>query len=218
MDAGRTVTDPLGRVTTFAYDGLNRAIYCHGQCALWVSVPGQILVILVAELTLYGILAPEGWFAEFWRTLENVGARGSMGAADSLQVITVGCSDGPSGLSGVPFRLLCRGRRRDRFLPALPRLVLREPVLQNGDGRHEVVSERDQQVDVVQVLPAGEAVGEVVPRIDGGPHLAAARADETEIAFADFGRRPLAAESGEGDRHRQIVVPAAHWTVTCSDV
>ena len=34
-------------------------------------------------------------------------------------------------------------------------------------AHREVVSERDQQVDVVQVLPAGEAVGEVVPRIDG---------------------------------------------------
>jgi hypothetical protein len=37
-------------------------------------------------------------------------------------------------------------------------------------------------------------VGQVVARVDGGAHLAAMRAEETEVALAHFGRRPGAAE------------------------
>ena len=49
---------------------------------------------------------------------------------------------------------------------------------------------------------------EVMAGIDGGAHLAAAWADETEVALAHFARRPLAAEGGDGDGHGQVVANA----------
>ena len=58
--------------------------------------------------------------------------------------------------------------------------------LQQGDGGAEVVVEGHQQVDVVEVLLAAEAVGEVVARVDRGPHLAAVRAEEAEVVAANF--------------------------------
>ena len=41
-------------------------------------------------------------------------------------------------------------------------------MLQDGDGGAEFVAEREQQVDVVEVFVAMEAMGEVVARVDGG--------------------------------------------------
>ena len=84
---------------------------------------------------------------------------------------------------------------------------------QEGDGGAEVVVERHEQVDVVEVLLAAEAVGEVVAWIDGGAHLAAAGTEEAEVAFAHLRRRPVAAEGGDGDRHRQVVADAAQQVV-----
>ena len=52
-------------------------------------------------------------------------------------------------------------------------LVLDEPCFEDGDGGLEVVSQFDQQVDVVEVCLAAEAMGEVVSRVDGGSHLCA---------------------------------------------
>ena len=46
-------------------------------------------------------------------------------------------------------------------------------------------------------------------RVDGSAHFAAARAEEAEIAFAHFGRRPVAAEGGDRDGHGQVVTQAA---------
>ena len=83
--------------------------------------------------------------------------------------------------------------------------VLFEPAFEDRDGGAEVVAERHEQVDVVEVLLAGEAVGEVVARVDGGQHFAAVRAEEAEVAFAHFGWRPVAAEGGDGDGHGQVV-------------
>ena len=40
-------------------------------------------------------------------------------------------------------------------------------------------------------------------------HFAAVRAEEAEVAFAHFGRRPLAAQGGDGDGHGQVVAKAA---------
>ena len=71
--------------------------------------------------------------------------------------------------------------------------VLLEPAFQEGDGGLEVVAERDEQVDVVEVFLAAEAVGQVVAWVDRGPPFAAVGADEAEVAFADFARRPRAA-------------------------
>ena len=79
-------------------------------------------------------------------------------------------------------------RRGWSVLPGLRGLVLSEPALEEGDRGEEVIVEGEQQVDVVEVLLAREAVGEVVARVDGGAHLAAAWADEAEVALAHFAR------------------------------
>ena len=44
----------------------------------------------------------------------------------------------------------------------LPSLVLLQPAFEQGDGGAEVIVQGDKQVDVVEVLVAVEAVGEVV--------------------------------------------------------
>ena len=72
-------------------------------------------------------------------------------------------------------------RRGWSFLPGLLGLVLSEPAFEEGDSGEEVIVEGEEQVDVVEVLFAREAVGEVVARVDGGAHLAAAWADEAEV-------------------------------------
>jgi len=92
-------------------------------------------------------------------------------------------------------------RRGWSFLAGLLGLVLIEPALEQGDGGEEVIVEGDEQVDVVEVFPAREAVGEVVAWVDGSAHFAAARADETEVALARFARGALAAEGGDRDGH-----------------
>ena len=73
----------------------------------------------------------------------------------------------------------------------------------------KLVVEGEQQIDVVEVFLAREAVGEVVAWVDGGPHFAAAWAEEAEVAFAHFRRRPRAAEGGDGDGHGQVVPQTA---------
>src|SRR5271165_5874889 len=97
------------------------------------------------------------------------------------------------------------GMGRARLLAGLLSLVVAEPAFEECDGVAEVIAEAAEQVDVVGVFLAAEAVGQVVARVDGGAHLAAARADEAEVAFDDFGGRPLAAERGDGDGHGQVV-------------
>ena len=106
---------------------------------------------------------------------------------------------------------LARRSENDRF--GLMGLVLFEPAFEQGDGGAEVVAEGEEEVDVVEVFVAAEAVGEVVAGVDGGAHFAAAWAEEAEVAFADFGRRPLAAESGDGDGHGQVVADSAEQFV-----
>jgi len=98
---------------------------------------------------------------------------------------------------------------RGSFLFGLLGLVLVEPAFEEGDGGAEIIVEGDEQVDVVEVLFAAEAVGEVVARIDGGAHFAAMGAEEAEVAFAHFGGRPRAAQRGDGDGHGQVVADAA---------
>src|SRR5271156_2839668 len=119
-------------------------------------------------------------------------------------------SDGATGFAEWSGALRRRvGMGRARLLAGQLGLVLVEPAFEEGDGGAEVVVERDEQVDVVEVFLATEAVGQVVAWVDGGAHFAAARTDEAEVAFADLGRRPLAAESGDGDGHGQVVTKAA---------
>ena len=52
-------------------------------------------------------------------------------------------------------------------------------------------------------------MGEVVARVDGGLHVAAVGTEEAEVAFAHFGRGPVAAEGGDRDGHGQVVAKAA---------
>ena len=68
--------------------------------------------------------------------------------------------------------------RRDRSFSGF---VFFEPAFEQGDGGEEVVVEFDQEVDVVEVFLAAEAVGEVVAWVDGGALFAAVGADETEV-------------------------------------
>ena len=76
---------------------------------------------------------------------------------------------------------------------------------QDGDGGFEVVAEGHEQVDVVEVLPAAEAVGKVVAWVDGGEHLPAMGTEEAIASFSAFGRRAIGAECGNGDGHGQVV-------------
>ena len=84
-------------------------------------------------------------------------------------------------------------------------LVTVQPVFQPGDGGAEVVAELEQEVDVVEVLTAAEAMGQVVLGVDGGFHLAAVRAEKSEVALGEFGRRGLVVEGGDRDLHGQVV-------------
>jgi hypothetical protein len=127
-------------------------------------VPGRIVVAVVAELKVYGFWGCEGRFAELLGILENDGAAGFGGER---------CA---SWLVG--------GDRGEQLF--LCSLVLIEEAFEEGDGGEEVVVELDQQVDVVEIFFAAEAVGEVVAWIDGGTHFAAIRTEEAEVAFAHF--------------------------------
>src|SRR5260370_16510300 len=100
---------------------------------------------------------------------------------------------------------LFSGRRGGSLLFGLLGLVSVEPSFEQGDGGAEVVVECEQQVDVVEVFLAGEAVGEVVAWVDGGAHFAAAWAEEAEVAFALFGGWALAAAGADGDGPGQCV-------------
>src|SRR5262249_17630393 len=99
-------------------------------------------------------------------------------------------------------------RRGWSFLAGLLGLVLIEPALEEGDGGAEVIVEGDEQVDVIEVFLTCKTVGEVIAWVDGGAHFAAVWADEPVVTFADFGRRPFAAEGGDGDGHGQVVAKA----------
>ena len=63
--------------------------------------------------------------------------------------------------SGLMDRTLLR-RRLGRPVFAEAVLVPLEPTLQDGDGAEEVIAERPEQVDVVEVLFAREAVGRLL--------------------------------------------------------
>ena len=53
-------------------------------------------------------------------------------------------------------------------------LILAEPGFEQCDGVDEGVAQGDEQVDVVGVFAAGEAMGEVGAGVDGGTQFAAA--------------------------------------------
>jgi len=87
--------------------------------------------------------------------------------------------------------------------------VQSEVLLKDLDGLTKAITESDHEVDVVDVLTAGEAVGEVVARIDDGLEVATVRADETKAAFDGLGVGRFVTQLLEGERHRQVVAQAA---------
>ena len=108
-----------------------------------------------------------------------------------------GTRRGTPGLGSVP-RLswvVAKEERGRRWLPVrrpwgsfLLGLIGVEPAFQQGDGRGKVVVQGQQQVDVVEVFLAAEAVGQVVAWVDGGAHFAAARTEEARATAASIGR------------------------------
>lgn len=76
-------------------------------------------------------------------------------------------------------------------------VVQKKIFLKDADGLLEVVSGGDQEVDVVEVFSATEAMGEVVARVDGGLEFAAVRAEKTKTAFAAFGVRRAGAQASD---------------------
>jgi hypothetical protein len=93
-------------------------------------------------------------------------------------------------------------------------LVFLEEALKQRNGGAEVVVKLHQQVDVVDVLVAVEAVGEVVAGVDGGPHFAAAGTAE-EIGVRkerlpnDSYTLRLTASNGGGNKQVDIPVEVA---------
>ncbi len=83
--------------------------------------------------------------------------------------------------------------------------VAPKPLLEYFDGPVEVVAERQQQVDVVEVPTATEAVSQVVARVHCGAKFAAFDADEAEIALDLLRNRALSAEFQDRDVHRQVI-------------
>jgi hypothetical protein len=77
--------------------------------------------------------------------------------------------------------------RRNGTLPLLPGFMVLEPAFQQTDRGGKRVVECEQQVDVVAILLAAEAMGPVVAWADRGQHFAAARPEEAERAFAPAG-------------------------------
>ena len=150
-------------------------------------MPGQILIAFVAKLRLYGFWRGEGLFAELLRILEKDGATGWGGWQRALRMVGIGGAE-RIGIGAGTYLGAVGGV--GLFLLGLLGLVFVEPAFEDGDGGAEVVAEDDEQVDVVEVFLAAEAVGEVVAWVDGGPHFAAAWAQEAEVGFADFGGRP----------------------------
>ena len=69
--------------------------------------------------------------------------------------------------------------------------VVSQPLLEQFDGREEVVVEAHQQVDVVDVAAATEAVGQVGAGVDRAAEFSAAGTEEAEVALELFRwRRP----------------------------
>jgi hypothetical protein len=98
--------------------------------------------------------------------------------------------------------LVCLLRRRGLGQSGL---VTFEPAFEDRDGGGEVVAEYHQQVDVVEIGVAMEAVSEVVAWVDHGLHFVAVRALEAEATFTSFPAGTVTAQARDGHRHGQIV-------------
>ena len=95
------------------------------------------------------------------------------------------------GIRGAPMPLATRrvGMGSRRGVVGSLGLAMAQPAFELFDRGREVVAGGTQEVDVVEVLVAGEAVGQVIARIDVGEHFAAAGAEEAESSVAEFRSR-----------------------------
>ena len=92
-----------------------------------------------------------------------------------------------------------------RFDAASIFLVLPQPSFENVDRGQEVVAVDHHQIDVVEVLTAAEAVGEVVAWIDGRTQFFAGGTLKSKVVVALLCNGTVATESGDGERHWQVV-------------
>ncbi len=90
-----------------------------------------------------------------------------------------------------------------RVVNCLSSLVSVEPDFEDLDGPTKVVALRDQKVDVVEVFLTAEAVSQVVARIHRGLQFPTSGAEKAIKSVAPFGKRSLATQGGNHDRHRQ---------------
>lgn len=84
-----------------------------------------------------------------------------------------------------------------------------KPLLEQRHGRLEFVTGQKQEIDVVDIPGAVEAMGEVVAGIDGGEKFAAVGTNEAQPAFDAFGARSGAAQTLQRDVHGQVVAQDA---------
>ena len=70
--------------------------------------------------------------------------------------------------------------------------VVSQPLLEQFDGREEVVVEAHQHVDVVEVAAARKTMGQIIARVDRAAEFSAARTEEAELALELFRWRRLA--------------------------
>jgi hypothetical protein len=106
-----------------------------------------------------------------------------------------GVCDAAGRLRTMPGRCAARGRveavvlllrRSWSYDGRQPGPVLRVHPHQDAHGGFEVVAERHEEVNVVEVLVAAEAMGEVVAGIDGGEHFLAMGTEEAIPAQGDL--------------------------------
>ena len=74
----------------------------------------------------------------------------------------------------------------NNFWAGLLHIVQQQPFFQELDSFMEAVSDVQKQIDVVDIFPAVEAMGEIVPGVDRRQELTAVVTDETETAFGVF--------------------------------
>ena len=92
-----------------------------------------------------------------------------------------------------------------RFRAASIFLVLPQPMLQNFDGRDEVVSLNHQQIDVVEIPATTKTVRQIVSRIHGGPQFAAIGTLKAEVTIALLRDRTVSAKPNDRQFHRQVI-------------
>ena len=73
------------------------------------------------------------------------------------------------------------------------------------------MAECAEQIDIVEISVAGEAVGQVVAGVDGGEQFAAARAEEDESSVAEFSKAAYGSRAAMVAARDQIVRMPPAW-------